>query len=88
MKLKIRAQFHGLAYRKQRINACGSGEFCAYVKRISRVIGEFVHVRMRIPLYEALYTYTASSKRRMVILTTEFGSYKSYDIEPRLPTFQ
>ena len=30
-----KAKFHGSAFRKQRINACGSREFSAYVQRIS-----------------------------------------------------
>ena len=47
--LKIWAQFHGSAYRRQIIGAYGSMEFCAYVKRISRVSGEFWLVRVRTP---------------------------------------
>ena len=45
----IRAQFHGSAYHKQRIGTYGSREFCAYVKRISQVSGEFWLLRLRTP---------------------------------------
>ena len=45
------AKFHGSAYRKQRNGAYGSREFCAYIKRISRVSGEFSLVHMRTPRY-------------------------------------
>ena len=45
------AQFHGSAYRKHRIGAYGSREFCAYGKRISRVSGEFWLLRVRTPRY-------------------------------------
>ena len=43
----IRAQFHGSAYRKHRIGAYGSREFCAYGRRISRISGEFWLLRVR-----------------------------------------
>ena len=44
-----RAQLHGSAYRKYRIGAHGSREFCAYGKRISRVSGKFWLLRVRTP---------------------------------------
>ena len=43
------ALFHGPAYRKHRIGAYSSNEFCAYGKGISRVSGEFWLLRVRSP---------------------------------------
>ena len=45
------AQFNGSAFRKHRIGAYGSREFCAYGKRISRVSGKFGLLRLRTPRY-------------------------------------
>ena len=39
MGVKIRAQFHGSAYHKQRISAYRCREFCVYVKHILRNFG-------------------------------------------------
>ena len=48
---ETRAQFHGSAYRKHRIDAYGSKELCAYGKRISRVTSGFGLLRVRTRPY-------------------------------------
>ena len=85
----IWAQFHGSAYRKHRIGAYGSREFCAYGKRISRVSGEFWLLRVRTPLYHAFYAYKASAEIRRLhvkggipIVSAEFGGKQSHEIGP------
>ena len=40
-RLKFWAQFHGSAYHKQRIGACGNREFCAYVKQLHGLAASF-----------------------------------------------
>ena len=58
------AQLHGSAYRKSRIGAYGSREFCAYGKRISRVSGKFWLLRVHSPRYQAFYAYKAKAEIR------------------------
>ena len=79
-----RAQFHGSAYQKQRISVCGSRELCTYVKHISWVSKEFRLVSVHTPGYTATAELQwLPDKRRVVIVSAEFGGKQSYEIGPR-----
>ena len=62
------AQFHGSAYRKHRVGAYGSREFCAYGKPVSRVSDEFWRLHVRTPHYLA-QKFVLASKRGIMIVS-------------------
>ena len=86
-----RAQFNYSAYRKHRIDANGSREFCAYAKRISWVSGVFgllrvgtpVHVTRHSTLTRLAQKFSLAREPGIVILSAEFGGKQSHEIGPR-----
>ena len=58
----------------QKIGACGSREFCSYIKRISQVSGNFGFCAsiLHVTRHSALTTAREEIWQRMVIISAEF----------------
>ena len=76
----IWAKFLGSAYRKHRIGAYGSREFCAYGKRISRVSGEFGRLRVRSP--HSTLTRLAQKFGGIAIVSADLAVSRAMKLDP------